>query len=158
MMLLLGLLHVLKLLTKVLLAVTLAAAGFVVVLVGPSSAQSVTASTGYDISYPQCASTITYPAGFGVVGVNDGHPYSTNPCLASEVTWAKSTIAGVPAFYMNTDDPGPSDTSNWPISGSGPQSCTGGNSTTCAYDYGWGAAKVSFANAISAETTDGSAS
>ena len=158
MMLLLGLLHVLKLLTKVLLAVTLAAAGFVVVLVGPSSAQSVTASTGYDISYPQCASTITYPAGFGVVGVNDGHPYSTNPCLASEVTWAKSTIAGVPAFYMNTDDPGPSDTSNWPISGSGPQSCTGGNSTTCAYDYGWGAAKVSFANAINAETADGSAS
>jgi len=149
---------VLKLLTKVLLAFLVASAGFLVVLVAPSSAQTVSASTGYDISYPQCGATITYPAGFGVVGVNDGHPYSTNPCLASEITWAKTTIAGVPSFYMNTDSPGPADTSNWPTSATGPQSCSGGNSTTCAYDYGWGAAKVSFANAISAETADGSAS
>ena len=59
---------------------------------------------------------------------------------------------------MNTDNPGPADTSNWPTSTTGPQSCAANNSTTCAYDYGWGAAKVSFANAISAETTDGSAS
>jgi major membrane immunogen (membrane-anchored lipoprotein) len=152
------LLHVLKLLTKVLLAFLVASAGFLVILVAPSSAQTVSASTGYDISYPQCGATITYPAGFGVVGVNDGHPYSTNPCLASEITWAKTTIAGVPSFYMNTDSPGPADTSNWPTSATGPQSCSGGNSTTCAYDYGWGAAKVSFANAISAETADGSAS
>jgi len=149
---------VLKLLTKVLLAFLVASAGFLVILVAPSSAQTVSASTGYDISYPQCGATITYPAGFGVVGVNDGHPYSTNPCLASEITWAKTTIAGVPSFYMNTDSPGPADTSNWPTSATGPQSCSGGNSTTCAYDYGWGAAKVSFANAISAETADGSAS
>lgn len=148
----------LKLLTKVLLAFLVASAGFLVILVAPSSAQTVSASTGYDISYPQCGATITYPAGFGVVGVNDGHPYSTNPCLASEITWAKTTIAGVPSFYMNTDSPGPADTSNWPTSATGPQSCSGGNSTTCAYDYGWGAAKVSFANAISAETADGSAS
>ena len=148
----------LKLLTKVLLAFLVASAGFLVVLVAPSSAQTVSASTGYDISYPQCGATITYPAGFGVVGVNDGHPYSTNPCLASEITLAKTTIAGVPSFYMNTDSPGPADTSNWPTSATGPQSCSGGNSTTCAYDYGWGAAKVSFANAISAETADGSAS
>ena len=148
----------LKLLTKVLLAFLVASAGFLVILVAPSSAQTVSASTGYDISYPQCGATITYPAGFGVVGVNDGHPYSTNPCLASEITWAKPTIAGVPSFYMNTDSPGPADTSNWPTSATGPQSCSGGNSTTCAYDYGWGAAKVSFANAISAETADGSAS
>ena len=132
--------------------------GLLVILVAPSSAQSVSASTGYDISYPQCGATITYPAGFGVVGVNDGHSYSTNPCLASEITWATRSLAGVPAFYMNTDNPGPADTSNWPTSTTGPQSCAANNSTTCAYDYGWGAAKVSFANAISAETTDGSAS
>jgi hypothetical protein len=150
--------HVLKLLTKVLLAVSMTTTGLLVILVAPSSAQSVSASTGYDISYPQCGATITYPAGFGVVGVNDGHSYSTNPCLASEITWATRSLAGVPAFYMNTDNPGPADTSNWPTSTTGPQSCAANNSTTCAYDYGWGAAKVSFANAISAETTDGSAS
>ena len=108
-------------------------AGFLVVLV-VLRALTVSASTGYDISYPQCGATITYPAGFGVVGVNDGHPYSTNPCLASEITWAKTTIAGVPSFYMNTDSPGPADTSNWPRCDR-PQSCSGGNSTTCAYDY-----------------------
>jgi major membrane immunogen (membrane-anchored lipoprotein) len=147
-----------KLLTKVLLASTLSTSGVVVVVATPSNAQTVSASTGYDISYPQCGKTITYPAGFGVVGVNDGHPYSTNPCLASEINWAKATTAGVPAFYLNTDDPGPADTSNWPTSATGPQTCSGANSANCAYDYGWGAAKTSFANAIAAETTDGSAS
>jgi len=70
--------------------------GLLVILTPTSGAQTATASTGYDISYPQCGKTITYPAGFGVVGVNDGHPYSTNPCLASEITWAQATTAGFP--------------------------------------------------------------
>ncbi|MFZ1063490.1 MAG: hypothetical protein WAN30_08475 [Acidimicrobiales bacterium] len=148
----------LKLPTKIMLALTMSTAGLVGALATPSGAQPVSVSTGYDISYPQCGATITYPAGFGVVGVNDGHPYSTNPCLASEINWARATTAGVPAFYLNTDDPGPADTSNWPSSATGPQSCSGANSSNCAYDYGWGAAKASFANAIAAETTDGSAS
>jgi major membrane immunogen (membrane-anchored lipoprotein) len=150
--------YVLKLLTKVLLAVSMSSLGLLVILTPTSGAQTATASTGYDISYPQCGKTITYPAGFGVVGVNDGHPYSTNPCLASEITWAQATTAGVPAFYMNTDSPGPVDTSNWPTTSTGPQACSGANSPACSYDYGWGAAKASFAGAVSAETANGSAS
>jgi major membrane immunogen (membrane-anchored lipoprotein) len=123
-----------------------------------SSASPGAASIGYDVSYPQCGRTLPASAGFGIVGVNDGHPYSTNPCLASEVNWATTTTSGVPSFYMNTDSPGPADTSNWPSSATSPKACSGANSAACSYDYGWGAAQASFANAISAETTDGSAS
>jgi major membrane immunogen (membrane-anchored lipoprotein) len=138
--------------------VSFCATGVVVFVAPPSGAQAVSASTGYDISYPQCGKTITYAAGFGIVGVNDGHPYTTNPCLAKEITWAQSTESGVPSFYMNTDSPGPADTSNWPTSSTGPDACSGANSTACSYDYGWGAAKASFAGAIAAEAADGSAS
>jgi hypothetical protein len=152
------LLHVLKLLTKVLLAVSMSTTGLLVTLAPELGAQTVSASTGYDISYPQCGKTITYPAGFGIVGVNNGHPYSANPCLASEINWARATVSGVPSFYMNTDNPGPADTSNWPTSATSPQACSGASSTACSYDYGWGAAKYSFASALSAEVTDGSAS
>jgi len=35
--------------------------------------------------------------------------------------------------------------------------CTGANSVPCSYDYGWNAARQSFANAVAAEGTDGSA-
>ena len=55
------------------------------------------ATTGYDISYPQCGGA--YPAGaFGIVGVNGGYPFvHYNPCLADE--YARSPQA---ALYINT--------------------------------------------------------
>src|SRR5260221_2701800 len=40
------------------------------------------ASTGYDVSYPQCSSILPSSPQFGVVGVNGGKPYSANSCLA----------------------------------------------------------------------------
>jgi hypothetical protein len=146
---------------KFLVILTVSATGLLggLILASPgSAASSASASIGYDVSYPQCGRTLPSSAGFGIVGVNDGHPYSTNPCLASEVNWATTTTSGVPSFYMNTDSPGPADTSNWPTSVTSPKACSGANSSACSYDYGWGAAKVSFANAIAAETTDGSSS
>jgi hypothetical protein len=114
-------------------------------------------STGFDISYPQCDSSFPAGAGFGIVGVNDGHPLSSNPCLASELGWADASLNGNAAFYMNTDSPGPADTSNWPTDQQSPKPCAGANSLACSYDYGWNAARGSFANAVAAETAVGSA-
>jgi hypothetical protein len=116
------------------------------------------ASLGYDVSFPQCGATLPSNAGFGIVGVNDGHPISANPCLANEISWTASTTSGAPSFYMNTDAPGPAGTSNWPTNQSSPKACTGVNSVACAYDYGWNAGLNSFGNAVIAETSLGTSS
>jgi hypothetical protein len=54
---------------------------------------------GYDISWPQCKSA-TLPSGmFGIVGVNNGRPFTNNPCLAREYVHAAGT--GTPSLYIN---------------------------------------------------------
>ncbi len=60
--------------------------------------------SGSDISWPQCGQAYPPRAGFGLVGVNDGRPYTANPCLASEYRWALT--AGIVEYYMNTANPG----------------------------------------------------
>jgi major membrane immunogen (membrane-anchored lipoprotein) len=114
-------------------------------------------STGYDISFPQCGYAYPSAPGFGVVGVNGGKPFTTNKCLASELTWAKGALNQQPAFYVNTANGGPNN-GNWPSSQQTPDVCTGANSVPCSYDYGWNAARYAFAAALTAESTDGSAS
>jgi hypothetical protein len=109
---------------------------------------------GYDISYPQCGSTP--PTGsFGIVGVDGGRPYDVNPCLATEIAWAMP--AGSPSYYVNTADPGPKKSTHWPKGQTSPQVCsaTSLNSVGCSYDYGWNAAKDSYARAAAAATTAG---
>jgi hypothetical protein len=131
---------------------------------GVAAASSSTAPTpaatslGYDISYPQCGHTLPSAPGFGVIGANGGMTFTVNKCLATELTWAKSAANSTPAFYANTGTPGPAFTSNWPQSQQTPQVCGGANTVPCAYDYGWNAARESFANAVAAESADGAAS
>jgi hypothetical protein len=114
--------------------------------------------TGYDISYPQCGLSYPKSVAFGIVGVNDGIVYSANPCAAGELAWAGAAQNHTPAFYANTADPGPAYSSHWPTGQLTPQVCDGSNSSACSYDYGWNAAQNSFADAIAAETADGSTS
>ena len=146
-------------LSRVLFAAALTASGLLSIPVfSAASASTTSASTGYDVSFPQCGRVLPSGAGFGIVGVNDGHPFSTNPCLANELRWAGSTLGGAPSFYLNTGSPGPAYSSSWPKSQQSPSVCSGDNSTACSYDFGWNAARVSFANAVNAETTNGSTS
>ena len=138
---------------KVLLALLLALTS-VVVATDFAAANSATPPTslGYDISFPQCGSNLPSSVGFGIVGVNDGHPFSTNPCLVRELQWAKTTLTRSPEFYANTANPGPSNNSNWPTIQQTPQICLGANSVACSYDFGWNAAQGSFRSAVVAET------
>ena len=144
---------------KVLLASMFALTG-VIVNSDLAAANSVTppASLGYDISFPQCASNLPVSAGFGIVGVNDGHPFSVNPCLARELRWATHTLTASPEFYANVDNPGPLNNANWPTLQQTPQVCFGANSVACSYDYGWNAARGSFHNAVVAESQIGAPS
>jgi hypothetical protein len=57
-------------------------------------------ATGYDISWPQCGAPYPDPPHeITVVGVNNGHMYSENPCLGSEAAWAGSSLT----LYVNVD-------------------------------------------------------
>ncbi len=96
-----------------------------------------TGAEGYDISWPQCPSgNFPPPAALAVVGINNGHAMSTNPCFAAEAAWAGAAMS----IYMNADF---FDTSSPP-----PPSAMKGPAGTCAstdlvcqgYNYGWASA------------------
>ncbi len=91
---------------------------------------------------------------FGIVGVNRGIVFSPNPCLASELTWAGGTDAGL---YANTANPGPAVSTHWPIGQTGPQACSADDpdSAACAYDYGYNAAADSYTDAVAAFSVAG---
>jgi hypothetical protein len=104
---------------------------------------------GADASYPQCAAAGSSTAGalptgqaFAVVGVNEGLPRTTNPCLAAQLRWAGSSAGGAAQpkvqLFVNTANPGGLNTASWPRSGSSARygTCTGSNSAACAYLYG----------------------
>jgi len=59
---------------------------------------------GSDISFPQCNRSLPATGAFGIVGVNNGRPYTANPCLAQEYRWALAS--GIVEFYLNTANPG----------------------------------------------------
>jgi major membrane immunogen (membrane-anchored lipoprotein) len=127
---------------------------------GPALADTPLAptATGFDISFPQCTEPLPPSPGFGVVGVNGGTTFSANRCLARELVWAKGAANGTPAFYANTENPGPANASNWPTDQQTPRRCSGANSVACSFDYGWNAARLAFANAVNAERDDGASS
>jgi hypothetical protein len=110
---------------------------------GPKPVQS----RGYDISWPQCGSTLPSNPAFGIVGANKGIVFSPNPCLASEIQWAGGPAA---QLYANTGNPGPALSSHWPTGQTSPRFCDPANTDTvdCAYDYGWNAAADSYADAV----------
>lgn len=71
---------------------------------GARSAQDLSSGdTGYDISWPQCGGAMPPASSIAVVGVDDGHPFSDNPCLQQETAWAAS--AKTRAQYMVLDSP-----------------------------------------------------
>src|ERR1700722_8897873 len=128
--------------------------------VGVATAQTTLAATatGFDISFPQCASSFPVSPGFGIVGVNDGSPLTINNCLARELTGAEGAANPDAAFYANTGNGGPKYSVGWPKSQATPYPCSGANSVPCSYDYGWNAARLAFSNAVNAESADGSTS
>jgi len=115
-------------------------------------------STGYDISWPQCNSVFPPSPGFGIVGVNDGAPFTVNKCLDRELLWAQGATNPVPAFYLNSGNGGPIGNGDWPSTQTTPKVCRGANSVPCSYDYGWNAGVAAYADVVQAEGVDGVAS
>jgi hypothetical protein len=107
-------------------------------------------STGYDISWPQCPwSQPSVAAGtISVIGSDFGHPFSTNPCLSNEVSWAGANNNFYAVIFYETSDTQYSQS---------PLNCTGSNATDAcfAYNYGYNAAAWIFNNTTQAGYTSG---
>jgi hypothetical protein len=121
------------------------------VLMGGSPASAVTSpGPGIDVSWPQCGKPLPKQPVFAVVGVNNGLANNTNPCVASQLAWAKTakspaaTAQPRVALYVNTANPGRQG-SWWPKSNTyagvtvtNPYgNCATGSLRACAYIYGW---------------------
>src|SRR3954470_7944602 len=79
--------------------------GAAVIAAGVGTAAVALGRYGNDISWPQCGGAFPAKAGFGIVGVTGGRPFTQNPCLAAE--WQGALAAkGAPAYYMNLSNPG----------------------------------------------------
>jgi hypothetical protein len=125
------------------------ASAIVAIAVGHTQDPYQPGGYGFDISFPQCSGTFPSPPGsFAVIGVNDGKPFTHNPCFAAEAAWAGGQLT----IYMNMSAPPAGD----PASLSGPAGTCQGNDTGCmAYNYGFNAAVDAFttATAVSASSS-----
>jgi hypothetical protein len=114
-------------------------------LAAPGTASAAPTTVGYDVSYPQCDTSLPRDRAFAVVGINAGLSTRRNPCLAAQLTWASGSSGAVPAqpraqLYLNTANPGEvrAQVTTWPGTGLTPYgSCDGTNSAACSWQYGW---------------------
>jgi hypothetical protein len=112
--------------------------------------------SGDDVSYPQCGRTLPTQRAFDIIGVNDGRANTTNPCLADELAWARSS-SGITrrtkvSFYVNTADPGQFKVADWPVNNRDPitgvlvrdpyGACAGADDRACAWQYGRNTAEL----------------
>jgi len=127
-------------------SVTVATLAVVATLLAlPGTASAAVTAAGYDVSYPQCGTTLPKDRAFAVVGINGGLSTRSNPCLAAQLTWAWGSSGDVLAqpraqLYLNTANPGEVRTqvTTWPTAGTTPYgSCAGDNSAACSWQYGW---------------------
>ncbi len=81
-----------------------------------------------DISFPQCKLGFPAPSPLGIVGVNNGHPMSANPCLKAEVSLYQNY-----QLYLNADYPGNAIVETYQDS---PLHCKPTNEDCFAYNYG----------------------
>jgi hypothetical protein len=128
-------------------AVVITAVALVMAVLGVPGTASAAPPTevGYDVSYPQCGSSLPNARAFAIVGVNGGLSTRANPCLSSQLSWAwrsNGSVAGQPKaqLYLNTANPGEvrDQVTTWPTSGTTPYgTCDGSNSAACSWEYGW---------------------
>ncbi len=136
-------------------AVLLSTAGVSAAAASPAGASAVvkpaaTSRTllGNDVSWPQCDAKLPRNQAFAIVGVNGGLANNTNPCFATQMSWAATSTGGTGqprvALYVNTANPGHAG-SWWPTSNAyagrmiwNPYgTCAGAEDRACAYMYGF---------------------
>ncbi|WP_457964109.1 hypothetical protein M1E17_21635 [Arthrobacter sp. D1-29] len=116
----------------------------------PSPGEGVQQSLGNDVSWPQCNRPLPKGQAFAIVGVNNGRANTTNPCLAEQLEWARTSSwhpdQPAVALYVNTANPALAG-SWWPFNNDYPEgsavrnpygACESGKvSEACSYMYGY---------------------
>jgi len=102
---------------------------------GPSGPNGPTTyppdSSGYDISWPECGHAYPQaPYTITVVGASGGWAFTTNPCLASEASWAGRNLE----LYLNVNSPQSIDPQG---SDGAAGHCSAGDHGCQAYNYGY---------------------
>lgn len=102
-------------------------------------------NVGVDISWPQCGTANETPSGFdfGIVGVNAGLWFSTNPCLQEE---AANFPGGELNLYVNTEW----NSNSAHVNTTSPEACAPGDELCAAYDTGYSAGVYAVQAAIAA--------
>lgn len=59
-------------------------------------------SKGFDVSYPNCTSTLPSGDSFAIVGVTGGRPFSTYSCFGKLWSGSQKATDGTPSLYFNT--------------------------------------------------------
>lgn len=109
--------------------------------------------TGYDISWPQCNQTLPPPPhDVSIIGINDGRPYTANPCLTDQVAWSAT---GRRSVYLNLDAPVGIPTNDPRIATGGAGNCAPTDTYCQAYNWGFNASEYSLSKAGAAQATTG---
>ncbi|MBJ7608726.1 MAG: hypothetical protein JF887_04755 [Candidatus Dormibacteraeota bacterium] len=134
------------------LAATVASGAALVTPAQHAAADNTYGVVGYDISWPQCMQAMPAPSfDIAIIGINDGHGFSGNPCINSELQWSRQ--ASLPAdVYINADytQTTPSQGANGPAG-----QCAPSDLNCYGYNYGWNNAQYSLnyasANGVTAQ-------
>lgn len=105
---------------------------YVVLFSNGAAAQGVypSGSTGVDVSYPNCRTSIPKTA-FGIVGVTGGLFYSYNSCLPAEASrFSNLSLYTNTGWYVQSTH----------INPASPKACDSSDQTCLAYNYGYNAA------------------
>jgi hypothetical protein len=95
---------------------------------------------GFDISWPQCGKAFPQPPfDFAIVGVTNGSPFTTNPCLAAQVAWAEQAR---PSAYVVLSKPVNANGDTGPAG-----TCAPADERCRSYNFGYKAAAFSVARA-----------
>lgn len=115
---------------------------------------------GFDISWPQCGKSYPFgPVAYAIIGINNGRPYTANPCFMDQYQWARR-VERHPAVYINVDYPRasriadrPNDYKDamlpTPVYGT----CAEADEWCKAYNYGYGIGREALARATSLGVT-----
>jgi hypothetical protein len=87
------------------------------------------ATTGYDISWPNCDVMPPTDNAWGIVGVTGGRVFSENPCLKAESRWFRTTT-----LYINTGYAGIERAARFADT---PRRCATSDEQCFAYNYGY---------------------